>query len=250
MPRRRIFNPLTELLAAALLVVLVLVINRWQFSLAVLVAVILPAVLLSGRPRRIGLTLTVVAAPLLLSSLVLHGLFFPEGTTVLAQWGFARMTVEGLEFAALMGLRMAVFAGALLTATMTASIPELVSTMTHRGWNRKLVFVIGSAVGLLPHVAARAHHILRAQQARGLVVGGGLRRFKALLMVSTPLVTGLLVDASERTHMLEARGFSSTVRRTSYLPDTDSAAQRAARWAMTGVVVVFSFLWLATGAAK
>ncbi|MBG6216847.1 energy-coupling factor transport system permease protein [Arthrobacter sp. CAN_A6] len=249
MPRRRIFNPLTELLAATLVVVLVLVVNRWQFSFVVLVAGILPAVLLSGKPRSIGLALAVVAAPLLVSSLVLHGLFFPEGTSVLAQWGPARVTVEGLEFAALMGLRMAVFSGALLTVMMTASIPELVSTLTHRGWNRKLVFVIGSAVGLLPSVVIRAQHIRRAQEARGLVVGGGLRRFKALLMVSTPLVTGLLVDASERTHMLEARGFSSTVRRTSYLPDTDSAAQRAARWAMTGGVVLFSCLWFAIGPA-
>ncbi|MBG6183225.1 energy-coupling factor transport system permease protein [Arthrobacter sp. CAN_A214] len=249
MPRRRIFNPLTELLAAALVVVLVLVVNRWQFSLAVLVAGILPAVLLSGKPRSIGLALAVVAAPLLVSSLVLHGLFFPEGTSVLAQWGPARVTVEGLEFAALTGLRMAVFSGALLTVMMTASIPELVSTLTHRGWNRKLVFVIGSAVGLLPSVVIRAQHIRKAQEARGLVVRGGLRRVEALLMVSTPLVTGLLVDASERTHMLEARGFSSTVRRTSYLPDTDSAAQRAARWALTGGVVVFSCLWLAVGPA-
>lgn len=245
MLRRRIYNPLTELLAALLLVVLVLVVNRWEFSLAVLVLVVLPAVLLSGKPRQIGLAVALVAGPLLLSSLLLHGLFYPEGSTVLLDLGPARVTAEGLSFAAGMGLRMSVFTGVLLTAAMTLEVPELLATMTHRGWNRKLVFIVGSAVGLIPHVALRARQITRAQQARGLVVGRGpLSRFRALLTVTTPLVIGLLVDASERNHMLGARGFSSSGARTSYLPDTDTRRQRIARRVMVAVTAVFSAAWL------
>lgn len=244
MPRRRIYNPLTELLTAVLLVVLVLVVNRWEFSLAVLVLVVLPAVLLSGKPRQIGLAVALVAGPLLASSLLLHGLFFPEGSRVLLDLGIARVTEEGLSFAALMGLRMSVFAGVLLTAAMTLEVPELLATMTHRGWNRKLVFIVGSAVGLIPHVALRARHITRAQQARGLIVGRGpLSRFRALLTVTTPLVIGLLVDASERNHMLGARGFSSSGLRTSYLPDTDTPRQRLVRRAMVAAVALFSVAW-------
>ncbi|MHA7210836.1 energy-coupling factor transporter transmembrane component T [Arthrobacter sp. MDT1-65] len=245
MPRRRIYNPLTELLAAVLLVVLVLVVNRWQFSLAVLVLGVLPAVLLSGRPRQIGLAIALVTGPLLVSSFLLHGLFFPEGRTVLADFGVARVTAEGLSFAALMGLRTGVFSGVLLTAAMTLDVPELLAAMTHRGWNRKLVFIVGSAVGLVPHVALRGHRITRAQQARGLVVGRSpLSRFRALLTVLTPLVIGLLVDASERNRMLESRGFSSTGARTSYLPDTDSHRQRLVRRGMVAAVGVFSAVWL------
>ncbi|KNC20239.1 hypothetical protein AC792_01895 [Arthrobacter sp. RIT-PI-e] len=245
MPRRRTLDPLTELLAAVLLVVLVLVVNRWEFSLGVLALVVLPAVLLSGKPRQIGVALAVVAGPLLISSLLLHGLFFPEGVSVLATLGPARVTWEGLTFATMMGLRMAVFTGVLLTAAMTLDIPQLLAAMTHRGWDRKLVFVIGSALGLIPHVALRAGQITRAQQSRGLVVGRSpLSRLRALLAVTTPLVIGLLTDASERTSMLEARGFSSSGARTSYLTDTDTTGQRATRWVMTGVVLVFSVVWL------
>lgn len=244
MPRRTP-DPLTRLLAAVLLVVLVLVVNRWQFSLAVLLLVVLPAVVLSGKPRQIGVALAVVAGPLLVSSLLLHGLFFPEGVSVLATFGPARVTIEGLTFAMLMGLRMAVFTGVLLTVAMTLDIPQLLAAMTHRGWNRKLVFVVGSALGLIPQVASRAGQITRAQQARGLVVGRGpLSRMRALLTVTTPLVIGLLVDASERTHLLEARGFSVPGVRTSYLPDTDTAHRRRTRRAMVGVVLVFSVVWL------
>lgn len=248
MPRRRILNPLTELLAAVLLVVLVLVVNRWEFSLAVLLLVVVPAVLTSGRARQIGLAVLLIAGPLLLSSLLLHGLFFPEGRTVLLDLGPARVTREGLAFAAVMGLRMSVFTGVLLTAAMTLDVPELLATMTHRRWNRKLVFVVGSAVGLIPHVALRSRQITRAQQARGLVVGRGpLSRVRALLTVTTPLVIGLLVDASERNRMLGARGFSSPGPRTSYLPDTDTPRQRAVRRAMAVGVGLFSVLWLGSG---
>ncbi|MFC3298394.1 energy-coupling factor transporter transmembrane protein EcfT [Arthrobacter agilis] len=249
MPRRRTLNPLTELLGAVLLVVLVLVVNRWEFSLAVLLLVVVPAVLVSGQPRRIGVAIVLVAGPLLLSSVLLHGLFFPEGRVVLLDLGPARVTQEGLVFAALMGLRMSVFTGVLLTTAMTLDLPDLIATMTHRGWNRKLVFIIGSALGLLPHVALRARQITRAQQARGLVVGRGpLSRLRALLMVTTPLVIGLLVDASERNHMLEARGFSSSGPRTSYLPDTDTAAQRTGRRVATVAVLLFAAAWLVIGA--
>lgn len=245
MPRRRIYNPLTELLAAVLVVVLVLVVNRWQFSLAVLLLVVLPAILLSGRPRQIGVAVAVVAGPLLISTLLLHGLFFPEGSDVLFDLGVARVTGEGLTFAALMGLRMSVFAGIFLTVAMTLDVPQLLATMTHRGVSRKLVFIIGSAVGLIPHVALRAGQITSAQQARGLVVGRGpLTRARALLAVITPLVIGLLVDASERNRMLAARGFSSPGVRTSYVADTDSRRQRSVRRAMLVAVGLFSVLWL------
>lgn len=248
MPTRKFLNPLTELTAAALLVVVVLVVNRWEFSLAVLVAVVLPAVLLSGKARQIGLAFLVLAGPMLGSLFLLHGLFYPEGSEVLAGWGVARVTAEGLHFALTMMLRVAVFTGALLAVAMTIDIPELISTMTHRGWNRKLVFVIGAALGLAPHVAERTGQITRAQQARGLIIRRGvLSRFRGLLMICVPLVMGLLVDASERASMLESRGFSATGPRTSYRPDTDTPAQRAARWAMLAAAVVFSVLWLTSG---
>jgi energy-coupling factor transport system permease protein len=145
--------------------VLVLVIDAWQFSLACSWPSSCPCAVL-GQARQIALALALTLGPLLVSSLVLHGVL-PGGDDVLARWGPARVTAEGLEFAALMGLRLAVFAGVLLTAAMTVSIPELMSTLTHRGWNRKLIFVLGSAVGLLPHVTGRARQITRAQQARG-----------------------------------------------------------------------------------
>lgn len=244
--RRRLFNPLTELTVAALLVVLVLVIADWRFSLAVLLLVIVPAAATSGQAKRIAVVFGVLVGPMLLFLLLLHGLFYPEGDTVLLDLGIAVVTSEGLLFALAMGARIAAFAGLLLTAALSMNVSELLSTLTHRGWNRKLVFVLGAALGLAPLVSERATQITRAQQARGLVVTRNpLSKLRALVMVGRPLIAGLLIDAAERSHTLEARGFAGASRRTSYRGDTDTIAQRKARWAMLAAVVVFSVWWYA-----
>lgn len=244
--RRRIFNPLTELTVAALLVVLVLVIDDWSFSLAVLLLVVLPAAATSGRARRIAVVFGVLVGPMLLFLLLLHGLFYPEGNTVLLDLGIGAVTGEGLLFALSMGTRIAAFAGLLLTAALSMDVSELLSTLTHRSWNRKLVFVLGSALGLAPLVSERATRITKAQQARGLVVTRNpLLKLRALVMVGRPLITGLLIDAAERSRTLESRGFAGSARRTSYRADTDTVAQRKARWAMLAAVIVFSVWWYA-----
>jgi energy-coupling factor transport system permease protein len=244
--RRRIFNPLTELTVAALLVVMVLVIDDWRFSLAVLLLVVLPAAATSGRAGRIAVVFGVLVGPMLLFLLLLHGLFYPEGDTVLLDLGIAAVTAEGMQFALSMGTRIAAFAGLLLTAALSMDVSELLSTLTHRGWNRKLVFVLGSALGLAPLVSERATQITKAQQARGLVVTRNpLSKLRALVMVGRPLIAGLLIDAAERSRTLESRGFAGSARRTSYCADTDTTAQRKARWVMLAAVVVFSVWWYA-----
>lgn len=242
--RRRIFNPLTELAVAALLVVLVLVINDWRFSLAVLLCVVLPAAATSGRAQRIVVVFGVLVGPMLVFLLLLHGLFYPEGNTVLLKLGIAAVTAEGLHFALSMGARVAAFTALLLTAALCMDVSELLATLTHRRWNRKLVFVLGAAVGLAPHVSDRATQITRAQQARGLVVTGNpLSKLRALVMVGRPLIAGLLIDAADRSRTLVARGFAGTALRTSYRADTDTAAQRTVRWGMSAAVVVFTAWW-------
>lgn len=242
--RRPILNPLTELTIAALLVVLVLVIDDWRFSLAVLLLVVVPAAVTSGRAARIAVVFGVLVGPMLLFLLLLHGLFYPEGRTVLLDLGVAAVTAEGLLFALSMGTRVAAFAGLLLTAALPMDVAELLATLTHRGWNRKLVFVVGAALGLAPLVSDRATGITRAQQARGLVVTRNpLSKLRALVMVGRPLIAGLLMDAADRSRTLEARGFAAPVPRTSYREDTDTAAQRVGRWVLAAAVVVFTFWW-------
>jgi len=222
-------NPLTWLAAAAGTAVMTTAAASWPLSVAV-VAACLGLSLAAGTARRVLPAAAAVLVPLGLSLLVLHGLFFPEGRTVLAAWGPARITAEGLDFA---GQRIALLAAVvmvLLLFSFTISVPDLVAALSARGVQGRFAFVLASTLTLLPAIADRARRIREAQESRGLVVSGSLlSRIGAFRLQAVPLVLSLIEDAGTRAAALEARGLSSPGPRTSYREVPDSGLQRTAR---------------------
>jgi energy-coupling factor transport system permease protein len=161
---------------------------------------------------------------------MLHGLFFPEGRTVLAAWGPARVTAEGLGFALEAGTRTAACVLVLLLFSFTVHVADLVAALTARRVPRQFSYVLASTLTLVPAMARRLDRIRQAQQARGLVLRGGLpSRLAAVRLQMVPLVLGLIEDAGHRSQALDARGFARPGRRTSYRTLTDSPAQRRLR---------------------
>ena len=174
-----------------------------------------------------------VLLPLGLSLLMLHGLFFPEGRTVLAAWGPARVTAEGLAFALEAGTRTGACVLVLLLFSFTVSAPDLVAALAARGLPPQFGFVLASALTLLPAMAGRLERIRAAQEARGLVLRGGvLSRLAAVRLQMVPLVLGLIEDSGSRAQALEARGFGGPGPRTSYREVADPPAQRRLRTAL------------------
>lgn len=171
-----------------------------------------------------------ILVPFGLSLLILHGLFFPEGSTVLAEWGPARVTAEGLDFAGQRILQLAAVVLALLLFSFTVNVADLVASLSARGVQGRFAFILASTLTLLPAIAARAQRIRHAQESRGLVVTRGLlSRIAAFRLQAVPLVLALVEDAGTRAAALEARGLSSTGPRTSYRLVADSGLQRLAR---------------------
>ncbi|MFF2317035.1 energy-coupling factor transporter transmembrane component T family protein [Arthrobacter sp. NPDC058097] len=222
-------NPLTALTAAVAVLVITTAAGSWALSLTVAAgAVLLSAA--SGTVRRVLLAGAAVIVPFWLSLLVIHGLFFPEGRTVLASWGPARVTAEGLAFALEMGLRTAAFVLVLMVFSFSVRVPELVAALAARRVPPQVGYVLASTLLLAPLVAARLQKVRQAQEARGLVVGRGLgSRAAAIRLQMVPLVLGLVHDAGIRAQSLDARGFRSAGPRTSYTEVPDSAAQAAFR---------------------
>jgi energy-coupling factor transport system permease protein len=222
-------NPLTTLTAAVAVLVMTTAAASWAVSLTVAVgAVLLSAA--SGTLRRVLLASAAIIVPFWLSLLVIHGLFFPEGRTVLASWGPARVTAEGLSFALEMGLRTAAFVLVLMVFSFGVRVPELVAALTARRVPPQVGYVLASTLLLAPLVAARLEKVRQAQESRGLVVGRGIGgRAAAIRLQMVPLVLGLVHDAGIRAQALDARGFRSAGPRTSYTEARDSAAQAAFR---------------------
>ncbi|BCW66685.1 hypothetical protein NicSoilB4_14480 [Arthrobacter sp. NicSoilB4] len=224
-------HPLTSLTAAGCTAVITTAAGLWPLSLAVALAA---AVLArrAGVGRRVLAVAAAVLLPLGLSLLMLHGLFFPEGRTVLAAWGPARVTAEGLGFALDAGTRTGACVLVLLLFTFTVSAPDLVAALAAKGLAPQVGFVLASALTLLPAMAGRLEAIRAAQEARGLVVGGVVSRFAAVRVQMVPLVLGLIEDSGNRAQALDARGFGSPGPRTAYRELADPPVQRRLRAAL------------------
>ncbi|MFP3462859.1 energy-coupling factor transporter transmembrane component T [Arthrobacter globiformis] len=240
-------NPLTALTAAAAVLVITTAAGSWAVSLTVAAgAVLLSAA--AGTVRRALLAGAAIIVPFWLSLLVIHGLFFPEGRTMLASWGPARVTAEGLAFALEMGLRTAAFVLVLMVFSFSVRVPELVAALSARSVPPQVGYVLASTLLLAPLVAARLEKVRQAQESRGLVVGRGIgSRAAAIRLQMVPLVLGLVHDAGIRAQSLDARGFRSAGPRTSYTEVPDSPAQAAFR-IVAILVSVAAVGWRVAGA--
>jgi energy-coupling factor transport system permease protein len=194
---------------------------------------------------RVVAAASIVVVPFALWALVIHGLFFPEGRTVLVEFGPARVTAEGLAYAGAIVLRTAALVVVMLAFSTWVDVAMLRASLVRRGVPAQLGFVLASALGLAATVAERLERIREAQEARGLVVRRGLAgRFLAARLQVVPLVLQLVDEAGERAAALEARGQALPGRRTSFLDEPASTAQRALRWvlAVASLAVVASIV--------
>ncbi len=222
-------HPFTALTAAVCTAVVTTAAASWPLSVAVALAAAFLAVR-GGVAGRVLPAAAVILVPLCLSLLVLHGLFFPEGHTVLAQWGPARVTAEGLGFALELGTRTTACVLVFLLFSFTVSVPDLLSALAARRIPPQFGFVLASTLTLLPAVAGRLDRIRQAQETRGMVVRGGLlSRLGTLRLQMVPLVLALMDDAGSRAQALDARGFGNPGPRTSYRDVADPPAQRRFR---------------------
>jgi energy-coupling factor transport system permease protein len=242
-------HPLTSLAAAGSTAVITTAAASWPLSLAVIAA----AVGLSawgGTLRRLLPAAAGVLVPLCLSLLALHGLFFPEGLTVLASWGPARVTTEGLSFALQRAAQLSAAVLALLVFSFSVSVPDLVAALSAKGIQGRIAFVLASTLTLLPAAASRLERIRQAQEARGLVIRRGLlHRITAFRLQAVPLVSALVEEAGTRGAALEARGFGSTGPRTNYRDVPDRFLERLLRilLLLAAVAAVAARLWQAGG---
>lgn len=223
-------HPLTSLAIAGSAAVVTTAAASVPLSLAVM-ATAAALSFLSGRGAQVLAASAMILVPLCLALFMVHGLFFPEGTTVIAQWGPARVTIEGLTFAAERASRIGAAVVPLLVFSCTVSVPDLVAALSARGVSGRVAFVLAATLALVPAVGQQQLRIRQAQEARGLVIRRHLpSRIAAFRLQALPLVLSLVEEASGRAQALEARGFVSAARPTSYRQVQDPLPQRILRW--------------------
>lgn len=206
--------PLTKLVIALFLAALTLILpGVWSSYLIFLLGVI-PLALWGGVLQPLWGALWKIVLPFAVSMFVIQGLFWTGGTPV-ASMGPLSLKAEGLVFATTITGRLLAIMGSFLLFLLSTPPDDLMIALEERGVPNSITYIILSTIQLVPGLQGRAGKIRDAQRARGLETAGGIiQRLRSLLPLVEPLVLGSIIDVDERAIALEARGFSSSRKKT------------------------------------
>jgi energy-coupling factor transport system permease protein len=234
-------NPLTKVAIAAVTTLGALVLGGYLAPALLLATLVLPGAVAARRLARVLRTAVVLTLPLALA-VTLVSVFTRSGETVLFVVGPFDATLEGVDFAARVTIRVFVMAAALSLFGLTTAPRALIADLERRGVSPRVAFAGASVLNAVPAMVERGRQVLAAQRSRGLDSEGSLRRRVAgVLPLVGPTVIGALQDVETRSLALEARAFGHPGPRHPLWAPADTAGERAARWlllvALTIVVI-------------
>lgn len=183
-------------------------------------------------------------------------LFFTDGT-VLVDWGWVRITWEGVLIAVKMSARMAllILGSSLLTFTttpisLTDGVERLLQPFKRLGLPaHELAMMMTIALRFIPTLLEETDKIMKAQMARGARLDSGnlIERARNLVPILVPLFVGAFRRADELAMAMEARCYRGGENRTRL--KTLKFTRRdlwATLFIMICTLVILSSQWLPT----
>ncbi|MCL2361197.1 MAG: energy-coupling factor transporter transmembrane protein EcfT [Defluviitaleaceae bacterium] len=155
---------------------------------------------------------------------VVLNLFMTPGENVLFAFGFLRVTMEGVNMATQMAVRLILLITGSSILTLTTSPIQLTDGIESLLKPLKIIKVpahdiammMTIALRFIPTLAEEMDKIMKAQKARGadLDTGGLIKRAKSLLPILVPLFVSAFKRADELATAMEARCYRGDVGRT------------------------------------
>jgi len=231
-------NPLTKVVLA-LSIILVAFIAPWDWTATILFFLVIVPLCFSGKVSReffrSAIRLIIPASGFIF---IMQAFFQPVGQDIIFKFWFLDVTQESLAFAFRTSTRIAVMISSFTFFLLTTHPSELMSDLTRRGLPGQFAYVIISSLQILPQMQAKAQTIISAQRSRGLDTESTfLKRAGAVVPLVGPLVFGSLVEVEERAIAIEARGFTSTHKKTSLQNIADTGMDKALRWILIALVI-------------
>jgi energy-coupling factor transport system permease protein len=240
-------NPLTKLLIV-MTNIAVAFISPWYWTATLMfVLVVIPLSLWGRITQSFFKALLRLLLPAVVFLFVMQSFFYPGGQEVIFRIWFLSVTVEAVQAGYLISTRILVMVSSFILILLSTHPSMLMSDLVQRGLPGVLAYVITSTLQIIPQMRIKADLIIDAQRSRGLETQGKIRaRIRALVPLVRPLIFGALVDVEERTIAIEARAFTSVLKKTSLVEIPDSSLERVLRWAMVGLwlVVIGWRVWL------
>ncbi|MGN0794414.1 MAG: energy-coupling factor transporter transmembrane component T family protein [Aristaeellaceae bacterium] len=215
-------DPRTKLLLTIAMIVAVFMVHS-----LVGYAIILGFVYLCARMSRIPFRMIIKGVKALRFILILTflmNLFFSAGTTMLIEWGFLRISLEGLSQAVHYSLRLIflVMGTSLMTLTtspiaLSDGIEMLLSPLKKLHFPaHELAMMMSIALRFIPTLMEEADKIMKAQMARGadFETGNLLSRAKAMVPLLVPLFVSAFRRAGDLAMAMESRCYHGGENRT------------------------------------
>jgi energy-coupling factor transport system permease protein len=175
---------------------------------------------------------------------IIWTLFFRGGVPLL-RWGFLTISAAGLQFALGMAIKLDTFLGVGVLFLSTTKIEEFAYALTRAGMPYKVGFTMTLAFRLVPVFVDAAVTVVQAQRCRGFNFDEGnlLQRMRRYVPVLVPVFMGALRRADGMAMALEARGFQSSVARTTFEQFPFRLRDAAGLLVAAAVAALYLALW-------
>jgi len=223
-------NPLTKVASAAVATLGAFLIGGYVAPALLFAGLVLPGALVARLLRRV-VRLSLLVSLLISVSVALVSVLTRAGATTLFTIGPFDATLEGVDFAGRVIVRLVVAAAALTLFGLTTEPRALVADLERRGASPRLTFALAATLDAIPRMIERAVVVAAAQRARGLDTEGRLlARLRGLVPLVGPVLLSSLAEVEQRSLALDARAFGRRGPRHPVWSPPDSDRQRAVRW--------------------
>ncbi|PKR86324.1 cobalt ABC transporter permease [Heyndrickxia camelliae] len=234
-------DPISKLLFVVISIAISYIVPTISVVLGSVVISIL--LLIIGKVFRHILPIIGVSLILILSIIIVQGLFHPESKTPLFTLGGIVFYKEGISYALLLTLRVINMLCAFGVLILTTKPDELIETLIKKGMSPKLGYIFLSVLQIVPQMRATMGKITDAQRSRGMETQGNVWiRMKALFPLIGPVVLNSLNDTRERAIALEIRGFNAKGVKTFYNPSRNYPYRIAIKFGLI-LVLILAIVW-------
>lgn len=180
---------------------------------------------------------------ILITIIIIQGLFMAGNKTILFKIGSLTFYKEGLNYALKICLRVINILCSFSVLIFTTKPSELIESLVRRGLSPKIGYVLSSVLQIIPEMTSTMSTIMDAQRSRGMEVEGKLIvRIKAFIPLMGPVVMNSLVATRERSMALEARCFSAKNKKT-FLNEEQKASYNKVIKVILLLAIIFSIVW-------
>lgn len=206
-------DPLSKILYIAVAIAVPIIIPTKTVAIACMLFSM--AILALGKVFKKVIPLISFSMLILISIVIIQGLFRAGNKTPLFHIGSLVFYKEGLIYALGICLRVINILCSFAILVLTTKPSDLIETLVRKGLSPRIGYVLSSVLQIIPEMTSTMGTILDAQRSRGMETEGKLIvRIKAFFPLIGPVVMNSLISTRERSMALEVRAFNSKRKKT------------------------------------